>query len=59
MCVGENELILLCGKCKEEIKKESIGPCPCKLCSLWYCEERKERKKWHNNGMDRGTIQWM
>ena len=42
MCLGENELILLCGKCKEEIKEKTIGPCPCELCSLWYCKERKK-----------------
>ena len=44
-CVWERKLILLCGKCKQEIKTKTIGPCPCELCNLWYCKEIKKKEK--------------
>ena len=46
---------------KKISKEKTIGPCPCELCSRWYCEERKKKGKLvqQNSGMDRGTIQWM
>ena len=25
-------------------KEKTIGPCPCELCSRWYCEERKKKE---------------